>query len=485
MNTVNMQRRAMTWLVAYLWLHIPVIPILGTINDRDYMGATALAVVLTGLTTALWRLMPESTLTRQSGAITFMMMICLYIYELAGHSYQPDVHLYFMVGLAMLVMLLDGRAMLAAAATVLAHHIILNAALPFALWPGDTAYIRLAIHAGVVVLETAVLYYCCEQLVAAFREAEGALDRARAELSDAQRQANEERRAAEERNRQAKENANRALAEAFEKKVGQVVKTVSQHVAAMRDVARNMDENAAASLEQVESATDAVGEASGNVETIAGSAEQMASAIRESAERVAETATLATAAAKEVDMTDSRVQTLSHTANKIGEIIDLINDIAEQTNLLALNATIEAARAGDAGRGFAVVASEVKDLATQTAKATEEITAQIKSIQGATDDTVQSIANIRERIGVINEISVSVSAAVEEQSLATEEITRGTKSAAASTQHVSGTMQQVRQSAETTGEAAKAVGSAVFSLDKEVVFLEDEVQNFLTQIKTG
>ncbi|WP_420561947.1 methyl-accepting chemotaxis protein [Tepidicaulis sp.] len=184
-------------------------------------------------------------------------------------------------------------------------------------------------------------------------------------------------------------------------------------------------------------------------------------------------------------MTDSRVQTLAQTANKIGEIIDLINDIAEQTNLLALNATIEAARAGDAGRGFAVVASEVKDLATQTAKATEEITAQIKSIQGATDDTVHSIATIRERIGVINEISVSVSAAVEEQSLATQEITRGTKSAASSTQRVSGTMRQVRQSAEATGEAAKAVGSAVFSLDKEVVFLEEEVQSFLTQIKAG
>lgn len=483
-NTARLRQNALKWFVPFLWAHVPFIALLGAVNETPFIASTVAAAALAGATTFLWRTQPDSGVTRQTAAVTFMVMISLCVYQLMGHPYQLDMHLYFMAGLAMLVPLVDWRAILAAAATVAVHHLVLNLFLPAALWPGDAAYVRLVIHAGVVVLESAALVYYCHQLVAAFEEADGALAKAHDALEETEKMA-KERADADERASRARHEERSSLAEMFEKKVGGVVSLVAEHAQKMRSAGERMRQHTSQARAQVEEVTGNASEASHNVEVIAASAEEMSSSIREISERVAETASIASAAAKEVDDTDGRVQALSNTANKIGEIIGLINDIAEQTNLLALNATIEAARAGEAGKGFAVVAAEVKDLATQTAKATEEITGQIKSIQSATDETVQSISTIRERISVMNEVSSSVSAAVEQQAHATQEITRSTQSASQSTQAVSRTMADVSRAADETGEAAQEVGTAVSDLHSQIEMLESEVESFVAQIRAG
>ena len=483
-NTARLRQNALKWFVPFLWAHVPFIALLGAVNETPFIASTVAAAALAGATTFLWRTQPDSGVTRQTAAVTFMVMISLCVYQLMGHPYQLDMHLYFMAGLAMLVPLVDWRAILAAAATVAVHHLVLNLFLPAALWPGDAAYVRLVIHAGVVVLESAALVYYCHQLVAAFEEADGALAKAHDALEETEKMA-KERADADERASRARHEERSSLAEMFEKKVGGVVSLVAEHAQKMRSAGERMRQRTSQARAQVEEVTGNASEASHNVEVIAASAEEMSSSIREISERVAETASIASAAAKEVDDTDGRVQALSNTANKIGEIIGLINDIAEQTNLLALNATIEAARAGEAGKGFAVVAAEVKDLATQTAKATEEITGQIKSIQSATDETVQSISTIRERISVMNEVSSSVSAAVEQQAHATQEITRSTQSASQSTQAVSRTMADVSRAADETGEAAQEVGASVSDLHSQIEMLESEVESFVAQIRAG
>lgn len=483
-NTARLRQNALKWFVPFLWAHVPFIALLGAVNETPFIASTVAAAALAGATTFLWRTQPDSGVTRQTAAVTFMVMISLCVYQLMGHPYQLDMHLYFMAGLAMLVPLVDWRAILAAAATVAVHHLVLNLFLPAALWPGDAAYVRLVIHAGVVVLESAALVYYCHQLVAAFEEADGALAKAHDALEETEKMA-KERAEADERASRARHEERSSLAEMFEKKVGGVVSLVAEHAQKMRSAGERMRQRTSQARAQVEEVTGNASEASHNVEVIAASAEEMSSSIREISERVAETASIASAAAKEVDDTDGRVQALSNTANKIGEIIGLINDIAEQTNLLALNATIEAARAGEAGKGFAVVAAEVKDLATQTAKATEEITGQIKSIQSATDETVQSISTIRERISVMNEVSSSVSAAVEQQAHATQEITRSTQSASQSTQAVSRTMADVSRAADETGEAAQEVGASVSDLHSQIEMLESEVESFVAQIRAG
>jgi len=176
---------------------------------------------------------------------------------------------------------------------------------------------------------------------------------------------------------------------------------------------------------------------------------------------------------------------LAEAAQKIGDVVALIIDIADQTNLLALNATIEAARAGDAGKGFAVVASEVKNLANQTAKATDEIGAQIAGVQTSTQEAVSAIEAIVKTISKIDEISSSIASAVEEQGAATQEIARNVEQAAAGTQEVSSNIGGVSQAANDTGAAATQIQSTAEDLSKQSETLRAEVDRFLANVRAA
>jgi methyl-accepting chemotaxis protein len=187
----------------------------------------------------------------------------------------------------------------------------------------------------------------------------------------------------------------------------------------------------------------------------------------------------------EASKANDMVQGLVSASQKIGEIVALINDIADQTNLLALNATIEAARAGEAGKGFAVVAAEVKNLATQTSKATEDISAQITGVQGATQDAVRAIGEIGKTIGEIDQIATAIAAAVEEQGAATQEIARNVEEAAKGTQEVSSNIGGVTEAANGTGAAANQVLTSAQALTGQSTHLRGLVQDFLSGVKAA
>ncbi len=309
------------------------------------------------------------------------------------------------------------------------------------------------------------------------------------DAADAARRSEAERQAEAERLRQQAELQRKTelndLASSFQSAVGGVVDAVASAATEMQATATSMTGIADRTARQSMAASAATEQAAANVQTVASASEELSASIREIASQVANSSRIASNAVAQAQRTDAIVQGLATSAEKIGEVVGLINQIAGQTNLLALNATIEAARAGEAGKGFAVVASEVKNLATQTSKATDEIGQQIGSVQTATQEAVGAIREIGGVIGQINEIASAIAAAVEQQGAATNEIARNVEQAANGTREASANVTEVNQSAREAGSAAGQVLDASGELSRQAEQLRAEVGRFLERVRAG
>jgi methyl-accepting chemotaxis protein len=287
-------------------------------------------------------------------------------------------------------------------------------------------------------------------------------------------------RAAADRKAEAKR-----LADSFESKVGAAVRQLTSGAAELTTTSRSLNESASLSSSQASVVAAAAEEASKSVQSVSAAAEELTAAIGEIARQVSDSSKMTAQAVNDAKRTDAIVRALADGAQKIGDVVGLITSIAGQTNLLALNATIEAARAGDAGKGFAVVASEVKNLATQTARATDEIAVQIQQIQGATKEAVEAIGGITGTIERISEVATAIASAVEEQGSATAEIARNVQHTAQATGEVTQNMSGVGRAARDTGAAAEKVLKVATDVSTQSDIVTAEVNRFVADVRAA
>jgi methyl-accepting chemotaxis protein len=295
----------------------------------------------------------------------------------------------------------------------------------------------------------------------------------------------EQSRRIEEETKDRRRRALETLIGAFGNEIDKVVRAVGGSAQEVKGTAEKLSvtvEETALITGKVANAAD---EASGNVQTVAAASEELHASIDEISRQVTRSAQIAQKAVSETAATDTSVGALSAAGQKIGEVVQLIQNIASQTNLLALNATIEAARAGDAGRGFAVVASEVKSLATQTAKATEEIAEQVSAIQSATDSVVAAFRSTGTTISEMNEIAAAISSAIEEQGAATREIAGNIQQAASGTNQVSNNIATVQMATSGNGETATQMLSTAVTLSSEAETLRHRVDEFVVAVRAA
>ena len=322
--------------------------------------------------------------------------------------------------------------------------------------------------------ETAALLVALSRMQAAIRESLDRSERLRAEKAES-----------EQTQARLRKDEMRRFVDDFERAIGDIIDTVSAASSELESSAGVLTATADRSRRLAAMVDTASEQASANVRAVASAAETMASSADLVSRQAQVSAKIAREAVRQAHGTNERVSALSKAAGRIGDVVELITKVAGQTNLLALNATIEAARAGDAGRGFAVVASEVKALAQQTAKATEEISQQIGSIQAATGESVAAIAEIGETIGQMSDIASTIASTVAEQGTANRDISENVRLAAHGTQQVSTNISDVQRGAVETGSASAQVLSSARSLAAESHRLKDEVRRFLGTVRAA
>jgi methyl-accepting chemotaxis protein len=410
----TMRQQAATFFTGFLWLHVLLLPAVAWVSGMSPLVAAIGALIGAIAVTAATRTAPDASLTRYLIAAFVMTDFELWIYVLSNTRFIIEGHFAYFLFAAMLIALVSIGAILVASVHAALHHLMFNLFLPQYLFPDGTDWPRFLFHALVVVIQTAFSIWMVWKLTHSMAALQSASE-------EAQRHGDEVERLQQDRARQ-DEMYHRERQAAIDALADRFRTTVQDTVTAVAGTAQKVHSQAEAMIRQVqqgsrqgETAISASQAAIASVGAVDGATGRLLGSIKDVGSLVDEAVGASQRATQAVDATRGTVNNLADAANRIGAVVQLISDIAGQTNLLALNATIEAARAGDAGKGFAVVANEVKALANQTARATEDITGQIGTIQADTHQVVDKIEVFGAVISDVNRIAGAIATATQQQ----------------------------------------------------------------------
>jgi methyl-accepting chemotaxis protein len=463
-------------------VHAILILGLATIGIGGFAFA-AFAALMAAAAAVAWMAAPIAFSTMAGTAVVLVAQVSTLV-AIVPATWQIDMHMYYFAVLALLASYCDWRPILVAAATTAVHHLVLNFVYPMAVFPNGGDFARVVLHAVIVVLETGALLWLTLQIANAFGHSAASAREAAAARAAEQEAATAAARASAQTEVQ-RRGALHALARELEDSVGGVVSTLGEAANALNSNAGEISRTAMAGATRIKGAQTASDGAASSVDSAAAASETLSRSIGGLSRQMTDSLQIAEAAVREAAVTDEKVKSLNQAAQRIGDVAKIISDIAGQTNLLALNATIEAARAGEAGKGFAVVASEVKNLATQTARATEEITGQIAGIQSATDETVAAIAGIQQTIARMNAIAAEAARAMQGQTQATQAISASVHSAAGNARTALGNLAELQREVEATSAVASALTHASQDVSAQGGKLQEEIRRLVQELRAA
>lgn len=471
----HMRSRFARVLVPLLWANTLLVALAAVfIAPSGALFMSGSSFVLSLAVTGSWMRFGHAQITRDASGVAIMAQVAFLVMAFTGHPFQIDMHMYFFASLAILAAWCDWRPILFGAAIAAVHHLSLNFLLPFAVFPDGMSFVRVVIHAVILIAQTAVLLFVTVTLHKALMSASEAIASANVASTKADALSGDlNAQAASER-----ENRERSVAviEGLHTRVAAIVTTLQGTAKGLGNSAAMVNSTAQTSKAQTSEIAAHAEEAADQIARVAGTSSELNQSIAEISSRLANSREHSQKGAEDAEGAMVTVRSLVERADAIHRVIELISAIANQTNLLALNATIEAARAGEAGKGFAVVASEVKSLAEQTAKATEEISGQIAGIQESSNGAADGLSNIHGVIGEINETLSDLAAVITQQSSATGDIASSMDGASANAKNVSA------QLGEVVG-AVDRIESEMGSVENGSVALLDHAQELLREIE--
>jgi len=469
-------------MVGILGVLATIVTVLAWLRDVMPVPVTVLAILLPGGILAVARRHGAVAFMRHFSSAALMMLVGLLVLVSSGTHLQIDAHMVFFAALAVVAGWCCWSSILVAAGVVAVHHLALNVLYPAAVFPNGAEYLRVVLHALVLVTEAGALVLAARQLANALTSAEAATQQA-AESEFAQRHAE----AAASQDRSLEAHRQRRLGEvvaAFRDALVEIEHKVERETSGMRETALALSEVAVQSSGQAAASETTASATAQNVLSVSAGAEQLSASISDIAGQTERARELIARMTEIARATSGEVEELAVGAERIGAVMGLIKSVADQTNLLALNATIEAARAGVAGRGFAVVASEVKALSGQTMKAADEIVSQVEAIQASTRRTVGSVQAMASATQEVNALTTSIAVSVDQQRAATQEISRTVAQVAqGSTEAHAGAVSVSRATRETQHHANSAL-SASESLKVVAADLAQSVATFVQRVTT-